>query len=237
MRLNNNGAGIILVSALMSYGISRPYGIGRRASFAGARLAGISDISESLQEISDILKGIHSFIASLSSISIISNIIGLETILLFVSVVVLSTGFSALGVPKGKFSFLISLVTADSLWILWKVSIQAGFPGYFLPIIKSNLIVLSPFLIITILGAMFPLLWTRFKRVILSLIRKKLTMDKKRLLALYDEYQTQSGVLTRHVVSEILGTEGAEQITLSYELQKSVEDLKSTLAKFNIKKQ
>ena len=236
MRLKNNGAGIILASALLSYGICRTYGIGRSVSFAGARLAGMSDISESLQEISDILKGIQSFIASLSSISILSNMIGLETILLFVSVVLLSTGFSALGVPKGKFSFLISLVTADGLWILWKVSMNAGFPGYFIPIIKSNLIVLSPFLIVTILGTMFPLLWTRFKRAIVSLFSRKRTMDRKKLLALFDEYQRQSGVLSSHVLSEILGTEGAEQITLSDELQKSVEGLKITLAKFNGKK-
>jgi hypothetical protein len=61
-------------------------------------------------------------------------------------------------------------------------------------------------------------------------------MDRKKLLALYNEYQRQSSVLTSHVLSEILDTEGAEQITLSDELQKSVEDLKSTLAKFNGKK-
>ena len=233
MRLRNNGAGIILVPALLFYGNNS------RGSFAGARLAGISDLSESLREISDILKGLRSFIESLSSISIVSNIIGLETFLLFVSVVVLSIVFSALGVPKGRFSFLLSLVTADSLWILWKASMKAGFPGYLIPIIKSNLVVLSPFLIVTILGAAFPLLWTKSKRALSSLIRTKRTMDRKKLLALYDEYQMQSSALA-HAVSEILATEGAERATLSRELQRSIEDVKSTLAKFNeksIKKQ
>src|SRR5208337_2441949 len=115
----------------------------------------------------------------LSNISIISNVIGLETVLLFVAVIVFSTGLSALGVPKGRLAFLVSLCTADCLWILWKASMKAALPDYLPQILKSNLVVLSPFLAVSVLAAVVPLLWGKVKRRVFPLLRRKHSLDKK----------------------------------------------------------
>jgi len=231
MRLNTYSTGFVLASGLLSYAIDR------RLPFKGARLAGISEITESLQNISDMLKGIQSFFSSLSNISIISNVIGLETVLLFVAVIVFSTGLSALGVPKGRLAFLVSLCTADCLWILWKASMKAALPDYLPQILKSNLVVLSPFLAVSVLAAVVPLLWGKVKRRVFPLLRRKHSLDKKALLVVYDEYLAQNALFHRQVSSQLLGSGESERITLSGETIKTIEDLKATLLKFNIKRE
>jgi hypothetical protein len=231
MAPKNAGPGIILVSMLFYGALVRPL------AYREARLAGISDISETLQEISNVLKGIYSFISSLSSIPLLSTTIGFDTILLFIGIVVFTAGFSAIGVPKGKFSFLASLVTADALWVLWKESMKAEFPGYLAPILKSNLIVLTPFILVMIFSAAFPHLWMKFKRSITSLFHRKTAFNKKDFLALYDEYQERSTELNRLIVSDMLASGASEKTSLSQEAVKSIEDLKSTLEKFSSSKQ
>jgi hypothetical protein len=229
MRLDTYTMGFVLSSGLVSYAIDR------RMPLKGARLAGISEITESLQSISDLLKGIQSFISSLSNISIISNVIGLETLLLLAAIIVFSMGLSALGVPKGKLAFLISLCTADFLWILWKVSMKAALPGYLPQILKSNMVVLLPFLAVTVIARLVPLLWGKIKRRVFPLFRKRHGLDKQKLLMVYDEYLAQNAVLQRLVAAEVLGSKDGEKIGLSDETINAIEDLKATLLKFNAK--
>ncbi len=83
MRPNNYSTGFILASGLLSFAIDC------RLPLQGARLAGITEVTESLQNISDILKGIHSFFSSLSNISVISNVIGPETVILLAATLAL----------------------------------------------------------------------------------------------------------------------------------------------------
>ncbi len=231
MRLKAYTTGLVLVSGLISYAADR------RPPLNGPRLAGISEITESLQNISDMLKGIQSFFSSLSKISIISNVIGLETLLLLAAVILFSAGLSALGIPKGKLAFLLSLCTADCLWILWKVSMKAALPEYLPQILKSNLVVLSPFLAVSILAALLPLFWGKFKRRVLPLFRKRRALDRRALLAAYDEYLAQSALFHRQVASEALVSGESEKVILSGETMETIENLKAALLKFKITKQ
>ncbi|OHD72436.1 MAG: hypothetical protein A2W19_13920 [Spirochaetes bacterium RBG_16_49_21] len=185
---------------------------------------------QSLKEISDILQGINAFI---SSIAFISQTIGYDTILVFIAIIIFSIGFSSLGVPRGKASFLVSLAAVDSLWILWKAGITARFPDYLLPMLKTNLIVLAPLIIVAILARMFPFLRTAIKRAALSPFRKTPAFDKKSLVALYEEYQAQSGALNASILFEMLSSGAEEKIVLSAATVKTIDTLKSILAKFD----
>ncbi len=229
-RPNNRRMGFAFSSWLLCLAVEGWQPLGR------ARLAGLADMQASLQNISDALKGIQSFFTSLSNISVISNVIGLETILLLVVVIIFSTGLSALGVPKGKLAFLLSLLTADCLWFLWKASMKDPFQEFMPQILKSNLVVLSPFLAVSVLAAAVPFAWKKLKRRMAPLLRRGRAIDKKTLRAVYDEYLANSAALHSQITSEILGSGENEKIAISGETSRAIEDLRATLLKFDTKK-
>ncbi len=204
---------------------------GQRPAPGAASLAGLTDITESLQELTDAVRGIHSFLAG---VSFISETIGFGTILLFLAVIVFSAGYSALGLPKGKASFFSSLITADALWVLWNVSFNAPPAEYIISMIRSNLIVLCPLAVVAVITRAAPPLAVRIRSGVRSLFGRRREIGAREAAALSGECQARSARLNRAVMEDILASGGTgDAVSLSAETRKSAEELREALDEFD----
>jgi hypothetical protein len=222
MNIEKNGSACITAALLFSLFDPSP-------QVAGAGLSALTDVGQALKDISGALEGIRSF---LSGIAFISKTIGYETILLFIFVIVFSIGFSSIGVPRGKASFIVSLAAVDALWGLWKASVNARFADFFPQMLKSNLIVLSPLIVVAILARVFPLLAASLTNAVLSHFHRMRAFSKKRLAGLHQEFRARSEALDGLLRSQMAGPDD-DKITLSVATVQMVEELKSTLAKIH----
>jgi hypothetical protein len=193
------------------------------------RLAGLTDITESVKELTDVIQGINSF---LSGISFISETIGFGTILLFLAVIVFSAGYSALGMAKGKITFFSSLATADAIWVFWNVSLNDPLSHYWYPLIRSNLIVLCPLVVASLISRAAPGLLVRAGKIIPSLFHSRKQIGRREAAALYDECQARGARLNRALGEDILSASASGgTVGLSPETRKSAEALRETLDK------
>ncbi len=194
-----------------------------------AALADMTDITGSLKELSNVIQGINSF---LSGVTIISQTIGFGTILLFVAVLLFSAGYSAMGMPKGKAAFLSSLVTADALWAAWNVSLNTALSDYLAPMIKSNLIVLCPLIIVAVMSRAFPAAGRMIGSALSSLIGRKQKISAGTAADLFGEYRERCARLDRAVLEDIIAAGGGgKPVNLSPETRTRAEELRETLAK------
>ena len=133
-----------------------------------------SGFTETTQEARETLKGIHEFLTGVSKfignialvIESISSFIDSRAIAVFLIVLIISSGLTAVGVPRGYPAFITALLITDSLWFLWGKSMGADMLYYTLTIIRVNLIVLSPFIAAAVVRRyLFPVLRRFFQRV------------------------------------------------------------------------
>jgi hypothetical protein len=190
----------------------------------------LADITDALKKISDFLQGVNSF---LSGISFISETIGFGAILLCITVIVFSAGYSAVGVPRGKASFFASLITADIIWVTWKLSFNAPVADYIFSLVKSNLIVLSPFAMVVILGRLAPSLFPKIRRKFSPLFRKKRHLETNEFHQLYNEYQALNSGLNRSMMEDIMASRDNNRVNLSPETRLNIDKLKHTLEKLD----
>ncbi len=204
---------------------------GHRPASEQLRLAGLTDITESVKDLTDVIKGINAF---LSGVSFISETIGFGTILLFLAVIVFSAGYSALGMARGKITFFSSLLTADALWVFWKASLNEPLSENLYSIIRSNLIVLCPPVIAVLLSRAAPGLLGKTGRIISSLFSGKKQLGQREAAALCDECQARSAMLNRALLEDILAAPvSGGPVNLSPETRRSAEALRETLDKIN----
>jgi hypothetical protein len=89
-----------------------------------------------IRQVQELVTTVKDFSALLySAAAFVTKLLGFSAILLFIAVLVTSSGLVAVGIPAGKFPFLISLAFWDTMWILWTVSsggVSAPFIGGFL---------------------------------------------------------------------------------------------------------
>ena len=129
--------------------------------------SGINEIKESVNETKELFVSINKFIKTVSApVKAVSSLLGGTTLILLLFVLIISSGLGALGIPKGKFTFFTALFIADSLWMAWGSSINADTLIYFLKIIKTNVILLSPVIIYLIIKKYSPDIFRRFKNKI-----------------------------------------------------------------------
>lgn len=196
-----------------------------------AALADMTDIAGSLKELSDILQGIHAF---LSGVTFISQTIGFGTIVLFMAVLLFSAGYSALGMPRGKASFLSALVTADVIWAAWKAGLNAPLSDSLVPMIKANLIVLCPLIIAAAMSRAFPAAGRMFGAALSSLIKRKKRIGARGAAGLFGEYRERCARLDRVLLEDIIAAgRDAKYVSLSPETRKSAEELRETLARMD----
>jgi len=117
--------------------------------------------------VTDIIKDVHRFMEGWNTfftrLSAVTSLVGFKTVLLFLAVLVISSGLSAIGIPRGKFSFFSALFIIDMVWIAFKDSFNPGTLDYLGPIIRANLTLSIPVLLLYGVRLLIARLWPRLK--------------------------------------------------------------------------
>ncbi len=184
-------------------------------------------LSSTLNEIKDFLTGINSFISSIVSLS---KLIGFSTFILFLFIMLLSSGLSAIGIPRGKVSFTLSLLIADSIWIMWSRSFNPGSYDFLLRIGRANLIILLPVIFVAFTAWIFPPLLNKLKRKIRrSGFRKGKGFSGTETVKLSEEFADYSRGFQNSLVNDIISSESKKDILLSPETLSFSRKLKGLL--------
>jgi len=156
------------------------------AGFHGDRIScaaycGITDsfnaLSSSVDQINRFFTAAAEFMATLKAILTAT---GMATVVLFLAVILISTGLSALGVPRSKLSFIISLAAADSFWFAWEKALGNAAAGFLPGMIKSNAILLAPVALVACLSFAAPLakkLWLKSVHLIRNVKKNEYSPD------------------------------------------------------------
>ncbi|MEJ5362337.1 MAG: hypothetical protein WBK20_15710 [Spirochaetota bacterium] len=104
-----------------------------------------NQIKTTFDGLSRFLDNIYSFIAA------ISNILGYRAIALFFAIAFTSAGLSAIGFPKGKTSFFISMIIINILWFTWNTSFEIDYIYTISTMLKTNSIILLPYILFLII--------------------------------------------------------------------------------------
>jgi hypothetical protein len=154
--------------------------------------AGLTEIQSTFNEIKDFFSGIKSFFEKIASFT---SFIGFGTFVLLLVVFIFSSGLSAIGIPRGRTAFFISLALADSLWILWKESFAHQSPAYLLPLFRANAILLIPYMGTLVAKKLFPLFMMRLKKLFIR--KRKISCDlllhlTEEIYRAFSDFQQQS---------------------------------------------
>jgi hypothetical protein len=203
-------------------------------------LAIFSGFSSTLEETSNAIKGFGRFLDSLKSIiDVISTVVGIEVILLLTIVSLISMCISLLGIPKGKLSFLSSLIIADLFWITWAKSFNpenTAFLAKLFLILKTNLILLIPFIIIYFFRS--PVVAKRVKTKVLtilkSLFKRKKTdgiLSRNEILCITEKYQEANMKLQNSILNDIIKRKDNDEFAFSADTIKYRKELEEILNK------
>jgi hypothetical protein len=192
-------------------------------------------LTKTLAETKEALEGFLRFIGSISAIfKEISSIAGFRVIVLFISVLLFSAVFSFVGVPKGKMSFLLALITVNALWLLWEKSYNRS-NDYLTTIFKTNIILFIPVIAFLTLKRVLPLIYLR----ITSILYRKFNLFKKRLhkrknmIEILKRYQDCSNEFEKSLIEDILNATD-ERITLSQNTNRSLRELDEIVKIFKL---
>lgn len=194
-----------------------------------------SGISSTLEGTAETLKGFGRFLDSIRSIiNAISAVIGIEVILLLIAASLISGGLSLLGIPKGKLSFFCSLLTADLFWFIWAKSFNPDsldLFGKILSILKTNLILIIPFVIIYFFRspAMSKKIKPKIQAAVKSIFRKKTIINKSILMNLNERIQEESMNLQRSIYSDVIYKKDTDDILISDNTLKHKKELEEIL--------
>jgi hypothetical protein len=174
-------------------------------------------LGDTLSEIKDGVQGTIKFIDNLSSLfASVAGFVGLVPIMVFLCVMLISGAYSLFGMPKGKTLFFVSLATVDFIWILGARSFEArAFSSWVL--IKTNLIILIPFIIVSFLKLMVPIgvmgLYF-FRNKIKVRIFNKSPMggftSRKYFLEFLGQFQKISMELNQSMVQDLIADRGGD---------------------------
>lgn len=188
--------------------------------FPGHESLNTCGVTETLQELAHYVTAIKEFLATIHSFL---SVIGLNTLVLLLMILFFSAGLTALGVPRGKISFVLSLGIADMLWILWEKNFNPLTLDFFLQVLKANAIISHPVIAVFIIKTFFPK------------ISKKIKNLKSRISpSSYRDYVIQVEQLTSEfhhfLIRDLLNDNNCH---LSKETRKAGESLKETLKKMS----
>lgn len=110
------------------------------------------EIFDTYNQIKTTFEGLSRFLDNIYTfISAISNFLGYRAIALFFAIAFTSAGLSAIGFPKGKTSFFISMVIINILWFTWNTSFEIDYTYTLITMIKTNGIILFPYILFLII--------------------------------------------------------------------------------------
>lgn len=184
-------------------------------------MAGFSESIDELGKIVDSIKAIFDLITTV--ISTLNSIFGLSVILLFIAVVILSAGLSALGLPKGKITFFSSLLIADFFWYIWYYAQNPETYGFIWSIFKTSFILISPYIVIMLLKFLIPTLYEEIRKKVLY----KKAIPKKDLVRIYSDLSDDWNSFSSNYQEMLL--ENEDSVVISTQVN---EDVDRILKKF-----
>lgn len=189
-------------------------------------LSDTKDAAEALVKLIDIVT---------SAMQTVTSMIGFKVLLLFLAVILLSSGLAFFGIPRGKASFFISLTIVNLFWIALERSFNTESYDYIFTMLKTNLVLLLPFLILFILSRLLPSIINKTLPKILSFIRaplfKKKIINKIEIINISEQYQEVSSQFQRSLLRDILHNKN-DLIILSNSTLKHKEELEDILKGF-----
>ncbi len=196
----------------------------------------ISGFSHTLRDIKDAISGFTHFIQQITRIvETISDIVGIQVLILLIVVSIIAAGLAAFGVPRGKMSFFLSLIFTDCLWVLWSTSFNPDSYAFIYDIAKTNLILLSPYLLILLVRKY----WPDIMRFSVNLRNKILSrppdvVTLKEFLQWKKQYQSFNVSLLESLDNDLAAKEN-DSVTISKETIRLLDSLDTCIQHFNKK--
>ncbi len=192
----------------------------------------VSDISHAVDSIRESAAAIKSFADSLSrffetvgsAISFIGSLIGAKALLLLAGAMIFSALLSMLGVPKGKLSFFISLICADCIWAAWRRSFENIDSGFVWEMIKANLILIAPFLVIHLIKGYYPYLTRALSRMYGRIAGKNKGMTKEEAVSFWERYKAIQSDFERALMDDIVAG-GEDGVVVSDETKRCAMEM------------
>lgn len=220
---------ILFSNAASNSAASRPVYAGITSAIDSIS-SSIDDMKKFIDDTKKTITGISLFFQKIGSFI---DLIGLPTLLLFISVIFLSSGFASIGVPRGIPSFFFSLFTADAVWILWETSFGSGLADILPYLLKSNFIIFTPLLAIWI----FRLLWPKGASIIkkLLLYNKRPALSKNMIIELTGRIQNDWAEFQKNLTKDIIASSGSSDVSISPETYVKIKSIKENLDNLSIK--
>ncbi len=196
----------------------------------------ISGFSNTLRDIKDAISGFSHFIQQITRIvETISDIVGIQVLILLIVVSIIASGLAAIGIPRGKMSFFLSLIFTDCLWALWSTSFDPGSYAFIYDITKTNLILLSPYLLLLLVKRY----WPDIKRFCGKLRNKILSRPPdvvtiKEFFQWKKQYQSLNVSLLESLDNDLAAKEN-DSVTISKETIRLLDSLDAYIQHFNKK--
>lgn len=186
---------------------------------------GLSDITDTLSNIKSTLtelkETVYGIGAVFRALDYFTSTIGFSTILLFLVVAAISSALRIIGIPRGKISFLISLVIANFLWLSLNNSFNPDTSGFSNSMIKANAILIGPAFLIMLFRFLYP----RIKKMTGSALKRGKALSPDRAAMLLREYQELSASFNGRALEEIISAKESGEMRFSSEIRHQREEL------------
>ena len=174
---------------------------------------------EALDQLKTSLERTEQFITKIyNTIKAITSFAGLKTIIVLILTFILASGIGTTGIARGKNNFILSLLVIDLLWYFWFGVFYDEKKELIQDMIKSNLLILSPFLLIILLKYLMPPVY-RFARS----FNRKNVHTKRFCLKHWNEFNTESSNFITNYNNDI--HEAGKNVILSADTARSIKKL------------
>lgn len=181
-------------------------------------------ITESISEILNTIRGIAAGIQAISNaITFISSFLSLSIVFILLILFAISSGLSSIGIAKGKLNFFLSLFLTDFFWFLWSYGYYLGNFSFLFPMLKINLIILSPLISIYLLKKYAPIIYYRMLRFLYK--HDGPTLNE--LKYINDRLILESAELQRHLNADIFNS--GKKANLSFNTISKVKEMRKIL--------
>jgi hypothetical protein len=196
----------------------------------------ISVVSADIHELQGVVKTLGSIT---SKFSIIIQAIGLPAIVLFAGIIFFSMALNVLGIPYGPLCFFSALAISNAIWMIIHLQFKQLDSSFIASILKTNGIILAPFILINMLKTFLPKLFSTVGgKLSYFFMKKKYSFpEKEKVIGLLKDYQSSSSNLYRSLISDLMKTEKNE-VVLSSATKESIQSIQEILEGINsVKKQ
>ena len=182
------------------------------------------NMKETYKSMEEFIGGVNSFADKVKSVT---GMVGFKPIMLLIIVIFLSSGLSSIGVPRGMLSFFISLAFVNTIWIMWKMSFTDTQAAEYLSIIKTNLILLFPLILIFSIKSGWPFIKKSLQKMKARLTGEELQLQRKEINSLSRILLEENMKLHNQIQAEIDSDELSTG--LSSDTKKSINKMRKLL--------